>query len=124
MRVPCGRNLSREDLIERAKSTTLADGPPIQIDWETIRGKRVSYYAVIYTEKTISTIDLVARDGVYRVSSKRKSTDASWDVQRLTFGSQGDCIRSDELTERQMRVAVINLLNTASLRHFRSVPGP
>jgi len=124
VRVPCSASLGREELIQRAKSISAADGPPVQIDWEAIRGGRVSYYAVIYTEKTISHVDLVARAGVYRVRSKRKITEEGWDVQRLSFGAQGACVRSEELTERAMKVAVINVLNTASLKHFRSGGGP
>ena len=79
---------------------------------------------MVFEEKTISHVDVVARAGVYRVKSKRKITEEGWEVQRLSFGQSGACVLPEELTERALRIAVINVLNTASLKHFRSGGGP
>ena len=91
----------------------------VQIDWETIDNQRVAYYAVVFLGRNISQISLVAGDGIYKVRDKKSVKDNSWEVQKLNFKAKGSCVTSKDLTHRDMRVAVVNMLNSASLRHFR-----
>lgn len=123
VRVPCGRSLPDKDLIDRAKAITSDKGPPTSIDWMGITGDKVSYYAVLYMERTISKVSLKAKNGVYAAASTSRNDESKWSVARLNFPKTGQCVDRKELTNRDMRVAVVNVLNAATLQWFRSRPG-
>jgi len=121
VRVPCNSRMpSDKDLIERAGQISEAGGPPVQIDWEPVYEGEVRYVAVVYSERIISAVDLTARNGKYAVARTSKLVEDGWSVQPLDFIGVGACIEPTELTQRQMKVAVINILNTASLANFRA----
>ena len=119
VRAPCSARIKDEALIQRAKSISLEDGPVVQIDWDVIGNQRVTYHVVLFLGRNISQINLAERDGIYKVRDKKSIKDNSWEVHKLNFKGQGTCVTSKDLTHLGMRVAVVNMLNSASLRHFR-----
>ncbi len=123
VRAACGTTLGRQQLIERAQSVTDPNGPHVQIDWDTIRSSRVVFYVVTKTEEEVLDLDLEAKNGRYTVKNKRKSKKERWDVQRLTFdGGRKNCADVKDPDPKEVRVSVINALNTITLRHFRNNP--
>ena len=125
VRAKCGTNIGRKQLIERAENVSLPTGSPVQIDWEPVGSNKVVFWAVVYAEKEVVDIDLAEKNGVYAPTGKRKSKRSTWTVQKLVFPSQKGqtCIEEKRLaSSRDVRVAVLNLLNNASLNQFRTDP--
>ncbi|MDJ0842390.1 MAG: hypothetical protein QNK37_38165 [Acidobacteriota bacterium] len=124
VRANCTATPDKDDLIQQAERRSLEDGPPVQVDWGSVRGSRASYYAVMYLKKTVSKIDLTARDGRYEITNKSSYQDGQWVVKRLNIPKAGgNCATTREITNRDMRAAVLNVLSEATLAHFRSNPG-
>ena len=120
----CTNTPKKDDLTRRAERISLSDGPPVQIDLAPGKDGKAAYFAVMYLERKISHVDLVARDGKYAVSNTRASDEGTWVVKKLNFPKQGgSCTQTRELTNREMRVALVNALNDATLAHFRTNPG-
>ena len=122
VRAECGTELGRNELIQRAEKISEAKGPPVQIDWGTVRSERVSFWIVTYSVREILNIDLVAKDGKYAIQNKRKSNQDEWDVRKLTIDGNS-CVVEKDLDERELRIAIFNVINQASLRNFRKGPG-
>ena len=121
VRTNCDTRPGRKELIDRAKAITLDDGPPVQIDWETIRGDKVSYWAVVSSNRVISHLNLGTKQGKYVVSDKKTLKQEDWDVQKLTLGKV-TCESGQKIDNKTIRKSVINILNQKSLQNFRKNP--
>ena len=121
VRVECGRTIGRAELIQRAKQVTDPQGKPVQIDWGPVSSARVEFWAVVATTKTVSTVNLIARDGKYQVADKQKTVQEDWHAQKLAVGKKGTaCIVESEMDPKGLAKAVNNLLNRQTLLHRRN----
>lgn len=119
VRANCDSAIGQNELIKRAENGTLPDGPPVQMDWERIRGEEVTFWAVVAKEKEIVTISLTKKDGRYTATNTDRKTYLDWQVQKIALGNSGVCVKEKSVTNREMRIAIVNLLNEATLQHFR-----
>lgn len=116
VRAECNEQIGRNELIQRAQQASEAEGPPVQLDWGTIKDEKVVFWAVVSISKTITTVDLSARDGHYKVVNKRKSVEEDWHVQKLAIGKKKSlCIVEKEMLPKELSLAVTNLLNNQTL---------
>jgi len=116
VRAECGEQIGRNELIQRAQQASEAEGPPVQLDWGTVKNEKVVFWAVVSTSKTITTVDLSARDGRYKVINKRKSVEEDWHVQKLSIGKEKSlCLLEKEMIPKDLARAVTNLLNHQTL---------
>ena len=121
VRTNCGARPKQQELINAAKNRSLPDGPPVQIDWGDVGRGRVSYYAVLHMQRTRVTVNLRNNGGVYQPGNKSNSDQEWWDVQQLRVDNN-DCPATEKVSKKGLRVAVLNVLTTATLKHFRRSP--
>jgi len=119
VRANCDSAIGQNELIKRAENGTLPEGPTVQMDWERIKGETVTFWAVVAMEKEVVTISLQKSNGRYAASNTERQTFVDWQVQKISVGNSGVCVKEKDVTNRQIRIAVINLLNNVTLRHFR-----
>lgn len=121
IRAKCTDKLTRQSVIERAKSGTIAGSSAVQIDWSSDIGKKdVQFWMVTVEEKHTVKVNLIAKDGKYVVSKKNENKQEQWSAKRISVkGAGGGCARQKELDEKKIRVAVLNELTARTLAHFR-----
>ena len=124
VRAKCGERIGRKELIDKAKNSTLENGPVVQIDWtDDIRDQNVEFWLVTYQKREVVQLNLTAQGGKYTVKSKNETKRESWDVEKVIFTTpHRTCSKQEDLDERKVRIAVINALQAITLRHFRSNP--
>lgn len=121
VRAKCTDKLTPQQVIERAKSSTMSGSSAVQIDWSSdIGNKDVQFWMVTVEEKLEVNVDLVTKDGKYSIARKKENKDERWSASRVKVKTAGGrCARQDKLDEKKVRVAVLNELNARTLAHFR-----
>lgn len=121
VRANCNTRVGQQSLIEKAKSNSLPSGPVVQLDWERVRDKEVVFWAVASSETEVVTINLEKKDGRYVSKGSQKNTTETWDVQQIIFpiAKGNPCVNETALAKRDMRIALVNFLNSTTLSNFR-----
>lgn len=119
VRVPCGTKVGRGQLIARAKKLTASRGPVVQIDWEPIKkGQKVSFWLVTSAQRKIAQIELDGSSGVYKSTDTKDEVQEHWSADPIILSPEA-CIDEKEVSTKDMRIAVTNILNRFSVDFFR-----
>ncbi len=118
VRANCDTPIARGELITRARQLTTNSGPVVQIDWEPIRGDRVSYWAVASAQRKIATHEMTPEKGKYVASEAKITAQEHWRVSRLSV-KKTNCTPIKEVDKKNLRQAVINFLNNFTVEFFR-----
>ena len=119
VRMNCTADVSSKDLIEKAQRSTSEHSDVVQIDWGRVTSNEVMFYGVFYTLTRTTHVTLSARDGKYMIDRHNITEDPRWEVRRITL-SDGACVDEREMTERDLQVAVLNLLTMMTGDSLRS----
>jgi hypothetical protein len=120
VRAECSSNPGEKELIDKARQMSSPTGPPVQIDWNRVTSDKVTFYAVVSTNRKVVRLDLSARGGKYEVTSKNESKKERWEVRKLTITRRNlTCVKEKDMTDKELRIAVVNFLNHATLNNAR-----
>jgi hypothetical protein len=120
VRAECSSRPGDQELINKARQMSSPSGPPVQIDWNRVRSDEVTFYAVVSTQRKVVQLDLNARNGQYEVGGKKESKKERWEVRKLSITRRNQtCVKEKDLTDKELRIAVVNFLNHATLNNVR-----
>lgn len=115
VRAECSTTIGQQELIEKAKSITTDDGGVVQIDWGRVSSDKVTFYGVFYSRTRTTDVKLTAKDGKYMIASHTINDSPVWQARRVSIRKlQGACIDEKEMTERDLKLAIFNMLSQMS----------
>lgn len=122
-RANCSTTPGSGALIGRARSSSEAHGPVVQVDWEPVRTDKPGFWAVLETRAVVVTVNLREKDGQFVTVNKDHRESTQWHTAPLQFKDGTRCVVEKEITAAEMRKAVRNVLHQITLAHYRSPTG-